>query len=66
MNFLATLMADKFVEDARAVDHHLSVPGLGVFGLSLPILLFWVQLAMVRKHVCSCWVLGGGERMVTH
>mmetsp|Transcript_30348 Transcript_30348/g.84642 ORF Transcript_30348/g.84642 Transcript_30348/m.84642 type:complete len:292 (-) Transcript_30348:1076-1951(-) len=46
MNFLATLMADKFVEDARAVDHHLSVPGLGVFGLSLPILLFWVQLAM--------------------
>jgi hypothetical protein len=46
MTYFSSLTKATFAEDERTVEYHLSVPGVGVFGLGPPILSFWVQLGM--------------------
>jgi len=48
------LLEDKMLQDERLMEYHISVPGVGLFGVAPPILKFWAQLAVVR----SCFFNG--------
>jgi hypothetical protein len=46
-SFFGSMLLEKFLYDNRDIEYEVSIPGIGSFGLALPLLSFWLQLAMV-------------------
>jgi hypothetical protein len=49
-DMLNKLFRHKLERDERAIDFEFSIPPFGTWGVSYPLNIFWIQLALVRCH----------------